>query len=336
MANTLDNGSDYITRCSKIISLIEAGESPNSYDAIGDTPVMIAVDWNILSVAKVLFGFGADLSIANNRGVNALHMATIVDINTAITWVLDHSTISIDSTDDNGINAILIAMESGNFHAVKLLFERGASLTRANNDRRNLLHIAVENGADEHVRWVLDNSTIDVNSADKDGTTAIRRCLRYNDLASAKLLVERGANLFAKDNDGERAIDITNDEGELLGIQVLRHAEKLRRSAIKEFLLLSKAYQCPNRREAAGISIDADVETILSRCRSVRLAASVFGIDKLLDNIGSFIIRSDVIIRDRSIPKPSDAVKLRVEAALKAASSSSSSSGSSSKKRGRS
>jgi hypothetical protein len=69
-------------------------------------------------------------------------------------------------------------------------------------------------------------------------------------LASAKLLVERGGDLFVKNNKGVHAIDIgtsIEDEGVQLSAQVLRHAEDLRWSAIKELLLLSNACQSPTR-----------------------------------------------------------------------------------------
>jgi type II secretory pathway pseudopilin PulG len=47
----------------KIISLIEEGESPNSVDDEEFTPVLLAIRSNHLYIVKVLFGFGADLSI---------------------------------------------------------------------------------------------------------------------------------------------------------------------------------------------------------------------------------------------------------------------------------
>jgi hypothetical protein len=180
---------------------------------------------------------------------------------------------------------------------------------------------------------LLDNSSIDVNSVTNAGLAPIMRTLRYGNLASSKLLVERGANLFLKNNDGKRAIDIRLHNFSIrLGPHVLLHAKELRWSAIKELTLLSKACLSPDRRVVANISMSMDTndEAILSRYRSARLVASILGCQYVSRKIASYIIRSDIIVRDKSIPKPPDAVKLRVEATLKAAASSSSS-----KKRGR-
>jgi hypothetical protein len=137
-------------------------------------------------------------------------------------------------------------------------------------------------------------------------------------LAEAKLLVERGANLFIKDSEGDLIIDIDAPNS----LQVLLHAKELRWSAIKDFILLAKACQSPARVQIANLSTtiyDDDATVIFAQIRSARLAASIFAILGLLRLVGSYIIRSDIIVRDKSIPKPPDAVKLRVEAALNAA-----------------
>jgi len=50
-----------------------------------------------------------------------------------------------------------------------------------------------------------------------------------------------------------------------------------------------------------SISMDDEEETIISRFRSVRLAAAIFAIPDLRRKIASFFIRADIIIRDKSI-----------------------------------
>jgi ankyrin repeat protein len=73
----------------------------------------------------------------------------------------------------------------------------------------NLLHDAAFVGNREGIEWVLANTTIDVNSTTSTkGETPIMGPLYYNDLDTSKLLIERGANLFLKNKDSERAIDV--------------------------------------------------------------------------------------------------------------------------------
>jgi ankyrin repeat protein len=320
----------------EIVSLIEAGESPNSVDAHGYTPVMIAIFYERVSAAKVLFGFWGDLSIVDDSGGNLLHIAAQEGSSEAIKWLLINNTIGINSTDNEGMTAVHFAVCSGSLNSAILLFESGASLSMVNNDGKNLLHYAANDGNDKAINWVLENSTLGINSADSHGNTPMTLALKWGRLASATLLVERGANLFLKDDEGTRAIDVrVNDrpDGEPLGPQVLLHAKQLRWAAVKEFALLATACQSPTHGQMANTpTIYDDDATILSRFRSVRLAASIFAIPGLLRLVGSYIIRSEIIVRDKAIPKPPDGVKLRVEAALKAAAGRSSSKGNSSSK----
>jgi ankyrin repeat protein len=163
-------------------------------------------------------------------------------------------------------------------------------------------------------------ATLDVNAGDNDGWTPIVSAMWCNKLSAAKLLVENGANLFAKNQNGEAAIDTRvygRLAGEQLGPQVFEHAKAIRWSAAKECILLSNAFQSPERRQIANpsTSIYDDVDSIK---RSARLAASVLGDPGLSRLVASYILRTDIIVRDRSIllKKEPDEVKKRIEAAL--------------------
>jgi hypothetical protein len=205
---------------------------------------------------------------------------------------------------------------------------------------------AAEGGDCECVKWMLLKNLFDVNARDNDGDASIHVALWKNKLDAANFLVENGANLFAKNENGELAIDTrVGDEadGEQLGPQVLLHAKEIRWSAAKECILLAKACQSPDRRKVANLppsssSMDDDVD-VDSIKRSARLAASVIGDPGLSRLVASYVMRTDIIVRDKAIPlkKEPDAVKRRIEAALlKASSSGDGSSSSSSRKRARS
>ena len=298
----------------KIVSLIEdGGESPNSVDVNGSTPVMKAIMWGKWSAVKVLFGFGADLSISTNYGQTLLHIA-VAEGNDFISWVLDNSTISIDSTDNQGCPAIIDAMESGCLDAVKLLFERGASLSIVNNDGQNLLHLAVMNDDIEPIRWVLDNGTIDVNSADNGGDTPI--VLALNNLDAGKLLVEKGGNLFKKDNDGESAMH------QAMGPELHLHAKNLVWDSVKPLLLLSNTCSTNVTPVDPCIAISSPLISVLGNSHLVR------------ECIAPFFKRTDIIIEDPIVTarRREEAKKREAQEAWARSSSSSSSSSSSNKK----
>jgi ankyrin repeat protein len=309
----------------KIISRLDAGESPNSVDSDGWPATMLAIHCGHLGAAKVFYGWGADLSRADDDGRTLLHMASEKGNLEHINWVLNNATIDVNSADNNGETPVMWAVDEGHIDAVKLLSGRGADLSGTNNGW-TLLHFASREGNLEHINWLFDNATIDVNSTNSTGRTPLSIALHNDKLDVAKFLVEKGGDIFMKNNYGERAIDVRVDDkvdGIQLGTEVLEHAKALRRSSIKEFLLLSKACQSSDRRKVAPImSMDDDVD-LEGIQRSARLAASVLGDSGISRMIGSFLLRSDLIIRDKSIPLEADDVKRRVEETISSSSSNS-------------
>jgi hypothetical protein len=132
---------------------------------------------------------------------------------------------------------------------------------------------------------------------------------------SSYALIERGANLLIKANDGTRAID------HRLGSTTLQHAKDLRFSSVRELLILSKASLIPSRHlnNVKFTSFDVTEGTILNDFRSARLEVSVLGPDHV-GIIASYFLRMDLIVRDPAIAledQEPDDVKRRVEAALR-------------------
>jgi ankyrin repeat protein len=223
---------------------------------------------------------------------------------------------SVNSVDDHGWTPIMVALINGQLHVAIMLAGRGADLSRVSNSGLNVLRCAAIDGNIDCIEWVLANTSIDVNSTTNiGGWTPIINAVNHGHLDAGKLLVEKGANLFMKNNDGESAIDSRVDnepDGDQLGPQVLQHAKDLIWESVKPLLLLSSA--CSTSIPSSSL-------------------IKVFSISGLVrDYIAPYIMRKGLIIRDPEEdvdeePEP-DEVKLRIEAALAAASSSSSSSSS--------
>jgi ankyrin repeat protein len=309
----------------KIIFLVGNGESPSSIDGEGHTIVMRALAKGKLEAANVLFCCGADMLRVSLRGSNVLHYAARGGYLECIAWVFAKTTLDVNSVSHIGWTPVMHALWNGKKRAAKALFKRGADLSRLSYRGWNTLHIAAEGGDQECVKWVLAKTSINVNSTANRGRTAIGCALNNNKSRVGKLLVEKGANLFLKDLDGEMAIDIrvhNRPNGERWGPQVLLHAKDIRWSAAKECVLLSNACESPDRRKVANLSMDNDVDDAEIIKRSARLAASVVGDKGLSRLIASFIMRTDIIVRNKSAPLEKDDVKKRIEASLLKASSS--------------
>jgi ankyrin repeat protein len=72
-------------------------------------------------------------------------------------------------SSDRGVTPIMMTLMNGKLEATNELFKRGADLSKITNTGLNLLHLATLGGFLEAVDWVLEKSTLDVNSASEAG-----------------------------------------------------------------------------------------------------------------------------------------------------------------------
>jgi hypothetical protein len=197
-------------------------------------------------------------------------------------------------------------------NAAHELVARGADLSLRASYGRNVIHVAAIGGDLACTRFVLANTTIDINDTDDDGWTPLRIALRDGRYEVSKLLLRKGANLFAKDNEGERAIDVPTieDEDVFMGQQVLDYGKDLKWQSVKELLLLSKSYSTSGH-PISLLSLSSEV----AQRKSNRVAASVLANPDLVRNISEFLRRTDIITADPSV-EVRDEVRERVEAVL--------------------
>ena len=152
---------------------------------------------------------------------------------------------------------------------------------------------------------------IDINSTDTYGATPLC-ALTKGHLDASKLLVEKGANLFAN-----RAIDVWACGGEgniFLGPQVLEYAKNLKWQSVKPLLLLSKAVSISSFHRNVIVSLNE----VSAQIHSANLATLVLANSDLVRYIASFLRRTDVITSDPDAPQIADAVRERIEAELAA------------------
>lgn len=97
----------------------------------------------------------------------------------------------------------------------RVLIDSGANVNQKNRNHYTTLYIAVELGNYDLAVYLLDNKA-DVNvvcRGDKNWTP-LHRAVANRNGRIARLLVERGANLEARDVDGRRPIDLAEKYGD--------------------------------------------------------------------------------------------------------------------------
>ncbi|CAM80118.1 ankyrin repeat protein with 6 ankyrin repeats [Orientia tsutsugamushi str. Boryong] len=78
----------------------------------------------------------------------------------------------------------------------------------AESKTKYALHRAIKDGDIEKVKHLINNDSTLVNSKYKDGITALSVALKYKNLPIAKVLLNNGADINAKNNSGHTALHI--------------------------------------------------------------------------------------------------------------------------------
>lgn len=187
-----------------------------SYDA-SVSVLMYAAARCTPEVASILVSSGADVNFVGVGRQTPLHF--MLDIRrafgdeekascTRIAETLINAGASINRVDDHGDTALIAAAESVQEDIVKLLVEKGADvnwrgmgnvtalMNAANWQCPNMIRFLVDHGADTEIKRRRDGYTAFLVAAFRP----LKSCVNA--------LIEKGANIFATDNQGWSALDI--------------------------------------------------------------------------------------------------------------------------------
>ena len=121
--------------------------------------------------------------------------------------------VDIESRNENGYTALMLAGYNGHSHIIKLLIENGAVIDAVDGLNRTALMFA-STGPFAPAVEVLINAGADVNAIDShENWTPVMFAAGEGQLEVIKLLVANGADLSKVDTDGESALDFANANG---------------------------------------------------------------------------------------------------------------------------
>ena len=160
-----------------------------------------------LGLAKLLKERGANINAKDKDGNNALHAACLFSGSEAmITWLLDVCEIDIETEGCAQMPPFLFAAQGGQLEIAKLLKEQEANINAKDKDGNNALHFACLSGSVEMTNWLLDVCKLDIETKGLYERTPFLYAAQKGKLAIAKLLKERGANIYATDKNGDNAL----------------------------------------------------------------------------------------------------------------------------------
>lgn len=121
--------------------------------------------------------------------------------------------IQVDTINENGSTAMMLAAFNGHAEIVEMLLEEGANVNHHDYNHRTALMYASSGPAIETVELLLKEGA-KVNVRDSvEGFTAVMFAAAEGQTDVFKALLEAGADLSMKDKDGETARDFAMNNG---------------------------------------------------------------------------------------------------------------------------
>ncbi|WP_338405958.1 ankyrin repeat domain-containing protein [Wolbachia endosymbiont (group A) of Longitarsus flavicornis] len=226
--------------------LIEKGASLKAKNKDGNTPLDLAVKENIKEfLKKAQSGLNKELlAVVNGDDLNRVK-------------ALVSQGASLEAKDNSDNTPLHNACNNGHVKVVEYLVEEGASLKVKNKDGETPLHVAAQHDSTlEVIEFILNRDLSGINDITNNGRTPLHLAIQGNKPSTVKLLLNKGANINAKDKDGKTPLDLAVQEGYTNIVEMIEQVQ----SDLDEGLLT--AVQDGNLNEAEGlVSRNANVNT---------------------------------------------------------------------------
>jgi len=255
----------FFSRDKVMMKLLENGAKINSRDLGGFTPLHLA---RTMDVARLLIEHKADINAADNQGKTLLHHLIISSNESAnidLIKLLIQKKADMEAKDRDGNTPLHAAISTGNLTVMKMLLESGAKINSTNKFGFSSLHMAFiktnnsfyENDRCKIVKFLLDNDSdvnqkanglrtplhlavlepvnheavsllidggADLNARNSEGETPLLCSIEAGNVIIAKLLIQRGCNVNLKDNAGNSPLLTALKEGQTAIAEILRSA----------------------------------------------------------------------------------------------------------------
>jgi ankyrin repeat protein len=219
-----------------IISLLlENGTNVNAKDKWGNTPLHHASQKGYETIVSLLLENRAEVNAIGEWGNTPLHLACLERREAVISLLLEHGA-DVNHVGLDRYTPLHWASQKGYTNIVSLLLEHSANVNAKDSNENTPLHMASWKGHVNIVSLLLENGA-DPNVADKDGVTPLRvaqdnenqTCVaaiekylkqqvlydasKNGDLEEAKRAIEKGANVKAKDENGDTPLHFASANG---------------------------------------------------------------------------------------------------------------------------
>ena len=222
--------------------LLEFKADPNIVDETGETPLHYACRTGASECVRCLLKANADPMCMDEFDNTPLHYACLSGASECTRLLLAHKDVDVNSTNVGGLTPLYMACQhKGNGICPFLLLEKGANTFIS--DRQGFTPLAfaamhgcpayvstlLDHGADpnvvdeyertplymacrfrntECIRILVNHGGVDVNKGGHNGWTPMHEALHNGEYMMARLLLDKGADLFKKDESGRMPVDM--------------------------------------------------------------------------------------------------------------------------------
>lgn len=215
--------------------LIEAGADLNRQSLQGETALIMAATYNFREIGLALIRAGADLNIQDGTGKTALLASQIHYGHNSLTIDLIQAGADVN-IEGSGITPLRYAIRSAiNIFLVDELIRAGADVTnvlrcmseytsnvylpvliRAGMVLDGSMLFSVIGKRDQVGLYHLIDGGVDVNVQDPSGNTPLMRAI--NNLDMVRALLQAGASIRTRNNDGRTALSFAWGNHNLIGM----------------------------------------------------------------------------------------------------------------------
>jgi ankyrin repeat protein len=200
--------------------IAKEGVNVNEPNLAGHTPLYCAIASGRElghANAKILLEKATNIRQKDVKGNSLLHAATLADSveNIKLLLAKDKDLINIKNNDE--MSPLYEAIDKLKTNSAKFLIEQGANLNEQDlNYGNSLLHVAALRNLPVILSDLLRVGKLDINITNMEGQTPLNYAMHNNSIYSIKFLLEAGANIHDKNNQGycsfHKAVQINNPE----------------------------------------------------------------------------------------------------------------------------
>lgn len=155
-----------------------------------------------LDMATLLLEQRADPNLVGNQGATALHIASEVGQAPLVDVLLSHRADPNVRGKASGQTPLHLAAKEGHIDVAKALVQSGSHSSGRSASGSEPLHSAVISGHLEVMQWLVDEESVDINSADENGATVAHYAAIQGHVDILEYALSRGADLEVVDEQG--------------------------------------------------------------------------------------------------------------------------------------